>query len=75
MVSFFANLTDDEIRDYCNGDNVTKESTCARVLGIMFDVSNNYYSVVMANAYFGAFLGQPPMDGVTACQHYRKLCQ
>jgi len=74
MVSFFANQTDDEIRDYCNGDNVTKESTCDCVLGIMFEVSNNNYSVVVANAYFKVFLERPPVDGGTACQQYRRLC-
>jgi len=66
--SLFVNQTNDEIREYCNGDNVTKESTCGRVLGIKFHISDDNCTVVMANAYFGVFQ-------TTTCESPRSVRQ
>jgi len=56
---FFADATDDEIREVCNGSDVAKERNCGRVLGVEFEVdaSGECKSLWLANSYFGIYRG------------------
>ena len=54
----WASSTDEEMRAFCNGDALVKESTCGRVLGIKhvkMSHDEDCATIVIANAYFGLF--------------------
>ncbi|KAJ6232377.1 strictosidine synthase-related [Anaeramoeba flamelloides] len=53
---YFEEWNDADIREYCNGDDLAKETVCGRVLGIKFSSFHTFHrSIYIANAYFGVY--------------------